>query len=82
MVPSYETTARRIVRELWVRARQGAQGAYLVEAIEPVTGWLSTIGSPEGMRVYACVNPELKADEYTISPVGEKDLPDGSKLLK
>ncbi|MBQ9952042.1 MAG: Rne/Rng family ribonuclease [Clostridia bacterium] len=82
MVPSYETTARRIVRELWVRARQGEEGTYLVEAIEPVAGWLSTIGSPEGMRVYARVNPELKADEYTISPVGEKDLPAGSKLLK
>ena len=82
MVPSYETTARRIVRELWVRKRTGFEGALLVRAIEPVVGWLRTIGVPDGMRVFACADAGLPQNEYSISPAGDKDLPDGSKLLK
>lgn len=82
VVPSYETTARRIVRELWVRRRQGSEGTLLVQAAEPVVGWLVTIGAPEGMRVYACADAQLPPREYSISPAGEKDLPAGSKLLK
>jgi len=81
-VPSYETTARRIVRELWVRGRQGSMGMLLVRADENVVGWLKTIGAPEGMRVFACADASLPANEYSISPAGEKDLPSGSKLLK
>lgn len=82
LTPSYETTARRIVRELWVRQRGGEQGALVVEAISPVTGWLETIGAPEGMRVFAAANDSMKADEYQISPADERALPAGSKLLK
>ena len=82
VVPSYETTARRIVRELWVRKRQGSEGMLLVEAVEPVVGWLCTIGAPDGMQVYACASTALPESEYTILPVGESDLPAGSKLLK
>lgn len=81
-VPSYETTARRIVRELWVRARQGSTGMLLVRAEENVAGWLKTIGAPEGMRVFVCADKDMPAEEYSISPTGEKDLPAGSKLLK
>lgn len=82
MVPSYETTARRAVRDLWVRKRSGFEGTLLVRAAEPVVGWLNTVGAPEGMRVFARVDAELPAHEYLISPVGEKNLPAGSKLLK
>lgn len=82
LVPSYETTARRIVRELWVRKRAGSEGTLLVRAAEPVAGWLKTIGAPEGMRVFVCADGELPENEYSISPAGEKDLPSGSKLLK
>lgn len=80
VVPSYETTARRIARELWTRGRVAEQGALLVEAAEPVIGWLLSIGAPEGMRVYAAADARLKDNEYRISPAGE--LPEGSKLLK
>lgn len=80
--PSYETTARRILRELWARQRVSPQGALLVEAVEPVTGWLVSIGAPESMRVYAAADGSLKDGEYRISPVGEQSLPAGSKLLK
>ena len=82
LVPSYETTARKIVREIWVRGRGGFDGTLLVQASDPVTGWLKTIGAPEGMRVYVCASADVSENEYTISPVGEKDLPAGSKLLK
>ena len=54
----------------------------LVEAVDPVVGWLCTIGAPDGMQVYACANMALPESEYTILPVGESDLPAGSKLLK
>lgn len=82
LVPSFETTARRIVRELWVRNRAGFEGTLLVRAYEPVIGWLKTIGAPEKMRVFACADAEMSPDEYSISPAGENDLPAGSKLLK
>ena len=81
-VPSYETTARRILRELWARQRVSPQGALLAEAAEPVVGWMISIGAPEGMRVYAAADGSLKDGEYRISPVGEQSLPAGSKLLK
>lgn len=82
MVPSYETTARRIVHDLWARMRAGSEGVLLVRAAEPVTGWLKTIGAPEGMRVFVCADSGLPENEYSISPAGESDLPGGSKLLK
>lgn len=82
MVPSYETTARRIVRELWRRNRAGSEGALLVEAAEPVAGWLKTIGAPEGVHAFVRVDSGLPEAEYRISPVGEGALPAGSKLLK
>ena len=81
-VPSFETTARRIIRELWVKGRSGFEGTLLVKASEPVVGWLKTIGAPDGMRVFACADAALPPNEFSISPAGEKDLPAGSKLLK
>lgn len=82
MVPSYETTARRIVRELWARGRAGSEGLLLVEATEPVVGWLKTVGAPEDMKIYCVVSPKLKDSEYNIVPVDARALPPGSKLLK
>lgn len=80
-VPSYETTARRAVREVWARGRANPRGALLVEAAAPVAGWLATIGAPEGLEVYAAVDPRLPESEYRISPAG-RPLPDGAKRLK
>lgn len=82
VVPSFETTAWRIVRELWVKQRAGFEGTMLVEAVEPVIGWLRTIGAPDSMRVFVHADDNLPLSEYSISPVGEKDIPSGSKLLK
>ncbi len=82
LVPSYETTARRILRELWVRNRASKQGALLVEASAPVAGWLLTLGAPEGMKVYAAARQDLPEQEYRILPADERALPEGSKLLK
>lgn len=81
-VASYETTAWRIVREIWVRGRMGSQGALLVGCTESVAGWLHTIGVPEGMRVYAAADPQCRPEEYKITPADERALPVGSKLLK
>jgi Ribonuclease G/E len=47
--PSYETTARRIVRDVWKRKRAGEMCPLIIEAIEPVLGWIRTIKMPEGM---------------------------------
>ena len=80
-VPSYETTARRAIREVWVRGRSHPQGALLVEAAPPVAGWLNTIGAPEGMEVYAAPDARLPESEYRISPAGHP-LPDGARRLK
>ena len=80
-VPSYETTARRAIREVWARGRAHPQGALLVEAAPPVAGWLNTIGAPEGMEVYAAADARLPESEYRISPAGHP-LPDGARRLK
>ncbi len=82
LVPSYETTARRCVRDLWVKKRQGFEGTLLVEACEGVAGWMKTIGAPEGVRAFVHVNSEISPSEYSISPAGETGIPSGSKLLK
>jgi len=82
LIPSFETTARRIVRELWVRGRSGFDGKLLVECAEPIAGWLATIGAPEGMTVYAVPVEDVKNDEYRISPAEARALPAGAKLLK
>ncbi len=81
-VPSHETTARRIVRDLWRRRRSGEAGPILVEAVEPVCGWLRSIGAPEGGSVYVRPVEGTGASEYTLSPADVAALPDGTKLLK
>lgn len=82
VVESYETTARKILRELWVRGRGGCEGALLVEASEPVVGWLTSLGAPEGVRAYAATDASLSPEVYRISPADERKLPEGSNLLK
>ena len=81
MVLSHETTARRIVREIWRRRRGGETHPMLIEAAEPVIKWLKTIGVPGDGAVYA-----HKADrgpgEYDISPADAAHLPEGAKQLK
>ncbi len=81
-VPSHETTARRIVRDLWRRRRNGETGPILVQAAEPVCGWLRTIGAPEGGGVYVCPVGKAGASDYSLSPADEAALPDGAKKLK
>lgn len=74
-VPSHETTARRIVRELWRRRRAGDGSALLAEADAKVYGWLKTIGVPEGGPTYARARAGFGAGEYDLSPVDEAALP-------
>lgn len=81
VVPSYETTARRAIREVWARSRAQAQSAWLIEAAPPVVGWLGTIGAPEGAQAYAFADARLAESEYRISPAGTS-LPDGARRLK
>lgn len=82
VVPSHETTARRIERALWRRRRAGETSPILVEAAEPVCGWLRTLGTPEGGATYACPKGGLPAGEYRLSPADPAALPPGSKRLK
>ena len=50
LVPSYETAARRAVREVWAKHR-GGQTAFALRACEGVAGWVRTIGLPQGAKV-------------------------------
>ena len=81
-VPSHETTARRIVRELWRRRRAGDASALLVEAGAKVCGWLKTIGAPSGGATYARAKTDLAAGEYSVAPVDEAALPRDAIQLK
>ena len=82
VMPSHETTARKIERDIWRRRRTGQSAAVLVEAAEPVCGWLKTIGAPEGGAVYALPRSGMRAGEYKLSPADESALPEGAKRLK
>ena len=81
-VPSHETAARRIVRDLWRRRRSGQDNAILAEAPEAVCGWLKTIGAPAGGATYALPRSDLRAGEYRLSPADEGALPKGAIRLK
>ena len=81
-MPSHETTARRVVREIWRRRRQGEANPMLVEAVPAVCGWLAKIGAPEGGAVYALPVENMAAGEYRLSSADASHLPQGSKLLK
>ena len=81
-VPSHETVARGLVREIWRRRCAGDAAPLLAEGVQPVIGWLETIGAPAGGPVYAHISDALKPGEYRLSPVDINDLPAGTKLLK
>ena len=80
--PSYETTARRILQEVWRMRRGGAEGPLLVEASEPVSSWLRGIGAPAGGDVFSVVQPDCAPSEYRISPADPGRLPQGAQPLK
>ena len=82
VVPSHETSARRVAREIWRRRRQGEANPMLVEAAPAVCGWLAKIGAPAGGAVYARPVEGMAAGEYMLSPADIAHLPQGSKLLK
>lgn len=81
MEPTHETTARRILREIWRKRRSGAEGAMLVEAAEPVVSWLRRIGAPAGGDVYAA-SRDCPPGEYTVAPTEISKLPEGAQPLK
>ncbi len=81
MAPSYETTARRIVREVWRRRRRGETNPVLVTAAEPVVKRLKAIGAPEGGVVYVCP-AAVAPGEYDIAPADAAHLPEQCKQLK
>ena len=71
VVPSHETTARRVVRDLWRRRRGGDETPLVVEAAEPVCGWIRKIGTPGG-GVTLKASRELEDSEYRIAPANGK----------
>lgn len=81
MVPTYETTARRIVREIWRRRRAGESHPMLVSAVEPVVKWLQTIGAPEGGPVYAR-KADVEPDSWDIAPADAANLPEGCRPIR
>ena len=82
VVPSYETIARRVAREIWRRRRSGQGSPLLVEVTPPVASYVQRIGMPEGGGVYLCPSKLESDEEYRVSPADPGALPDGAKLLK
>ena len=64
-VLSHESTARRALRELWVRSR-GGQTGFRLTAPKPVTDWVRTLGTPEGIRLRLCPDERMPAGTYRI----------------
>lgn len=81
-VESHETTARRAIRQLWTRARQGGQGAYLIEAAPPVASWIRRIGAPCGICAYVLADACLSENEFRLSPADERAIQERAIRLK
>ena len=71
-VPSHETTARRILRDLWRRRRGGDATPLVVEAAEPVCGWIRKIGTPGGGSVTLKTTKGPETSDYRIAPATGK----------
>jgi len=81
VVMSHETTARRIVHELWRRRRLGETNPILIRSSEPVVKWLKTIGAPDGGAVFLS-KCDMKPGDYEIVPADLSSLPENCKQLK
>ena len=82
MVPTYETLARRILRDIRRRIAAGQTGAMLVTAAPPVATTLWTLEAPHGAKLFAATDEALALDEYAVSAAPENRLPPGTKQLK
>lgn len=82
IVESHETTARRAIRLLWTRARQGGEGAYLIEAAPPVAGWIQKIGVPDGVRAYLMKMEQPPEGGFRLSPADERAISGKAIRLK
>ncbi len=80
--PSHETTARRIVRDIARRRRQGDHSPLLIQAAPPVCAHLSRIGAPGDGTVYVHLLEAMGAGEYAVSCANPSKLPQGAKKLK
>lgn len=81
VVMSHETTARRIVHEVWRRRRLGETNPILIRSSEPVVKWLKTIGAPDGGAVFLS-KCDMKPGDYEIVPADLSSLPENCKQLK
>lgn len=82
MVPSHVTTARRAIREIWRRRRQGEANPMLLTACEKVIGWVDTLGTPEGGAVYGTADPAMGPGAFDIAPADEAKLPAGAHKFR
>ena len=82
MVPSYETVARAILRDLRRRAAAGSEGALLVTASAPVATTLWEMDAPPGVRAFVTASESLAGSEYTITAAQENALPPKTRQLK
>ena len=82
MVPTYETVARAILRELRRMAAAGSEGAMLVKAAPPIATTLWTLEAPPGVRAFACPDEGQTLGEYAITAAQESALPPGTKRLR
>ena len=82
MVPTYETVARVILRDLRRRAATGSAGALLVTTAPPIATTLWTLDAPPGMRVFVSSREDVPYGEYTVSAAQENALPPGTKMLR
>ena len=78
-VPTYETVARKILRDLY-RRRDG--GVLLVDAPAAAATVLLGIGAPRGVSAYVYPNPARQGEDYEISPADMASLPKKAQMLK
>lgn len=82
MVPTYETVARSILRELRRRAAAGTTSPMLVTTVPAVATTLLNMTAPDGVHAYVCASDAVEYGAYDISIAQENALPPKTRQLK
>lgn len=69
-VPAYETTARRILHDIWRRRRSGDSAPLQITAAPEVAGWLKALGNPAKAPLTILPDPKMAPMEFRVEVEG------------
>ena len=80
-VPTEQTIAFKLLRELRLRAACTRAKAWLITAAAPVAGELMLCGVPRDMKAYVCPERGHFPEEYRIDALSDDKVPEGARQI-